>query len=217
MIRILLVDDQQLLMDLMEHMLRDTDIQVVACAKDGLEAVKLADEFNPDIVLMDIQMPLCNGIEATKIIKEKHINTKVLILTASSNSEDVHNALDFGADGYTLKSISQNELLLAIKSVHANLEVIHSSVRGKMNRASSNNVYKNANKTIVINGVEVELSKRELKIIEMLVNGKSTLEMAAALFISVGRLRNILSTIIEKMMLKDRAQVVAFAIKNKLI
>jgi DNA-binding NarL/FixJ family response regulator len=217
MIRILLVDDQQLLMDLMEHMLRDTDIQVVACAKDGLEAIKLADEFNPDIVLMDIQMPLCNGIEATKIIKEKHINTKVLILTSSSNSEDVHNALDFGADGYILKSISQNELILAIKSVHANLEVIHSSVRGKMNRASSNNVYKNANKTIVINGVEVELSKRELKIIEMLVNGKSTLEMAAALFISVGRLRNILSTIIEKMMLKDRAQVVAFAIKNKLI
>ncbi len=218
-IKVLLVDDQELLLDLMNHLLEsDSDIEVIACAKDGNEAIELANKLKPDVILMDIKMPNCDGIEATKKIKEADKNNKILILTTSKDEEDVHLALNNGADGYVLKSINENELVLAIKSVYANMEVIHNEVREMAKRSSSKEIYTTTKgKRVMVNDIQVELSNRELEIIKMIVEGRKTSDIAADLFISEGRLRNVITTIISKLMVDDRTQLAVFALKSNLI
>lgn len=218
MIKVLIVDDQQLLLDLLGHMLENTDeIQVVARGRDGNQAVALTEEHEPDVILMDIRMPHCDGIDATKRIKEHHKDIKILILTSSSNDQDVHKALSSGADGYVLKTIGEDELIAVIKSVYANMEVIHEDVRGAALRSRMGEFDQESGKTIIIEGVKVKLSERDLTIIKMIIDGKSTTEMAEELFISEGRLRNIITEIIQKLMVDNRTQLAVFALKNNLV
>lgn len=226
MIKVLIVDDQQLLTDLLHHMLiKCEDIQVIGCAADGLEAIKLAEARKPDVILMDLIMPHCDGIEATRRIKQLDENVKILVLTTSSDEEYVYEALENGASGYVLKSISDEDLVLAIRSVHANLEVFHHAVRtgtGKNTPGADKSMGKRANGSgersrITVNDCEVDLSERELAVIRMIVEGKEIADMAAALYLSKGRVRNIVTEITGKLMLKDRTQVAVFAMKNKLV
>ncbi len=218
MIKVLIVDDQQLLLDLLSHMLEGTeDLEVVACGKDGNQAVALTEEHNPDVILMDIQMPFCNGIEATQRIKKYHKDIKILILSSSSEDQDVHKALSSGADGYVLKNIGEDELIAVIKSVHANMEVIHEDVREAAMRSRMGVFEDSDGKTIVIEGVRVALSERDLDIIKMIVDGKTTSQMAGELFVSEGRLRNIITEIIQKLMVDNRTQLAVFALKNNLV
>lgn len=218
MIKVLIVDDQQLLLDLMSHMLSSTDdIEVVACGKDGNQAISLTEKYKPDVILMDIQMPYCDGIEATKRIKKNHKDIKILILSSSSEDQDVHKALSSGADGYVLKTINEEQLIAVIKSIHANMEVIHEDVREAALRSRMGEFSESDGKTIYIEGVRIEISKRDLEVIQMIVDGKSTSEMAEALFVSEGRLRNIITEIIQKLMVENRTQLAVFALKNDLV
>ena len=219
MIRIVIADDQQLFRDLLEHMLKNSgEIEVVASAQNGSEAVEAVEKYSPDVILMDIIMPYCTGTEAIKRIREKGLETKILVLTVSYDERDVEEAIRNGADGYILKSVNKEELILAIKSVYSDMEVIHKDVRQIMRNVTLKTSNKKSNnKLIIVNGIEVELSDRDLKIIAMVIDGKSTSEMAKELFVAEGRLRNIITEIISKLMLKDRTQLAVFAIKSKLI
>lgn len=219
MIKVIIADDQELLRDLLEQMLkRYSDIEVCGCAANGLEAIDLAKRHRPDVVLMDIDMPECNGLEAAKEIKRVCPETKILILTISKGGDDIRHALDGGVDGYILKSVSPDELLMAIKGVHSNMEIIHKDIRTLANSRDAVTTSRIGNKTrIVVNDIAVELSDREIDVIKKLVEGKSSAEMAAELFVTEGRLRNIITEIISKLMLKDRTQLAVFAIKNKLV
>jgi DNA-binding NarL/FixJ family response regulator len=219
MINVLIADDQQLLRDLMKFLLSaDSEISVVGCAEDGNQAVEMAENLHPDLILMDIIMPNCNGIEATKIIKQKHRNIKILILTTSDDSEDIHEALKNGADGYVLKNIGDKSLVHSIKSVIADIDVIHRDVNEIIRKKGSRAPYKLMDRTVVMNnGVKIELTERDLKVIGMIVEGKSTNDMSAELFVSEGRMRNIITGIVSKLMMNDRTQVAVFALKNKLI
>lgn len=218
MIRILIADDQQLFRDLLEHMLKNSsEIEVVGCVQNGLEAVEAAEQFTPDVTLMDVMMPVCSGIEAIKMFKEKGLKTKILVLTVSHDEHDVTEALKYGADGYLLKSVGKEELILAVKSVYSNLEVLHKDIRNQARNTTPVTQVRGKNtKLITIDGIQIELSERELKIIRMVVDGMSTADMAKELFIAEGRLRNIITEIISKLMLKDRTQLAVFAIKNGL-
>lgn len=211
----LLVDNQQLFLDLLEYMLcSNKEIQVIGKVVNGNEACEYATRLNPDIILIDIIMPYCNGIEVIKQIKEKKHDVKILVLTASTLGNDVNEALASGVDGYILKSTKKESIMLAIKSVYANMQVIDSKMSTFIRKQKANTELKT--RTVDIQGVQIKLSERELKIIKMIAQGKTTSEMAKKLFITEGRLRNIITEILSKLMLKDRSQIAIFAIKNKL-
>lgn len=218
MIKLLLVDDQILLLDLMEQMLKDSEeIEVVARVEEGSEAVRLAGEYRPDVILMDLIMPGMGGIEATKMIKAANPGIKILILTTSTETEDISEALSAGADGYILKSMNRKDLLLSIAGVYRNLEIIQGEVSEKLRlQKVSGPSRPGGSQEINVNGITVSLTPREREIIALVVEGKSTAEMAATLFLSEGRIRNVITEILGKLQLKDRAQLAVFALKNKL-
>lgn len=155
MIKVLIVDDQQLLIYLMKNLLnQNSEIQVIGSASDGNQAIELAQKYKPDLILMDIMMPNCDGIEATKKIKEIDDKVKILVLTSSDNPEDFHNALESGADGYVLKNISGDDLILAIRSVHTNIDVFNSVDVMKAANSDGSNI-PNRTRIIAVN-TEIE-------------------------------------------------------------
>lgn len=122
MTRVIIAEDQKLLRESFKNIIENnSDIKVVACATNGNEAYDLCKEYMPDVVLMDLSMPICNGTEATKLIKAELPSVKVLVLTASNDKSDVTDAISNGADGYILKDISTEELILSIKSTSLGL------------------------------------------------------------------------------------------------
>lgn len=190
MIQVMIVDDQQLLLDLLEQTLKDVkNIQIVARASNGQEAVKQAGIIHPDVILMDIVMPLGSGIEAVKAIKDQGQDTKILMLTSSRDKEDVLEALQNGADGYILKNSGKDELLIAIQGVYHGMEIIDREVKDIIQKAKAEKESKGSRKSITVNDIAVSLSSRELEIIKMIVEGKNTAQIADSLFISEGRLR----------------------------
>lgn len=219
MINVLIAEDQALFRDLLEMMLSSSDdIQVTGSASDGNEAFKLAQDTTPDVILMDIHMPVCNGIEAVRKIKAAGLPCKILVLTASFGEEDVSDAIRSGADGYILKSVSKEELALAIRSVHTGMEVLHRDVREVARRPQPRITGdRKESKVLLISGIEVKLAERELKIMKYVVDGKTTAEIAQELYLAEGRVRNIITELISKLMLKDRTQLAVFAIRHRLV
>jgi DNA-binding NarL/FixJ family response regulator len=218
MIKIIIADDQRLLRESFRNIIENnSDMKVVACATNGKEAYDLCQEHNPDVVLMDISMPVCSGTEATKLIKVKYPTIKVLILTASDDEEDVSEALSNGADGYILKNIGTEELILSIKSASLGFEIIHKDIFKSLSINIKKDKCKTGDKTIKIDDISVTLSDRELKVIEMIVDGKDNKEIGKSLFIAEGTVKNTITEIISKLQVKDRTQLAVFAVKNNFV
>lgn len=216
MLKIMIVDDQRLLRESFKIMIENnSDMKVVASAANGKEAYELCSEYNPDVVLMDISMPVCGGVEATKMIKAKYPLIKVVILTSSEDEEDAAGALSCGADGYILKNVGKDELILSIKSAAIGLEIIHKDVFRWL--TMNINKEKHESKTIKLNDIKVSLTDREMQIIKMIVDGKDNKEIGAAIFIAEGTVKNIITEIISKLQVKDRTQLAVFAVKNDLV
>jgi DNA-binding NarL/FixJ family response regulator len=219
MIDVMIADDQQLLVDLLRIGLEQSDgIRVVACAKNGFQATELAMMYQPDVVLMDIMMPDCDGIQATKSIKEWNSQVKILILTNGTQESNLQKAMQAGADGYVLKDISQENLVLAVKSVFANMKVMSQPTGLHQKSQSFDRNYLNyGEKSIMIDGEVVYLAQREIDLIAMIVEGREVSEMAAVLELSEGSVRNLTSCVIHKLKVKDRTQLAVFALKNQLV
>ena len=219
MIDVMIADDQQLLVDLLKIGLEQSDgIRVVACAKNGLQAAELAVKHQPDVILMDIIMPECDGIEATKIIKECNSRMKILILTNGEKESNLQKAMQAGADGYVLKDISQEDLILAVKSVFANMKVVSQQTDLQQNaHLFTESSLKNAEKRVMIDSEAIYLTQREVDLIAMIVQGKEVAEMSAVLQLSEGSVRNLTSCVIQKLKVKDRTQLAVFALKNQLV
>jgi len=217
MIRTLIADNQQLFRDLLEYTLKDSnEIEVAGSVENGIEAVKATLEYLPDVVILDPAIPA--GIYAVKQIKENGLETKILVLTESREIKDITTALDSGADGYLLKRVGKEELIVAIKAVHYDMGIIDKSIRKIAYKSLSLTRKSGRDRNLIrINGIEVKLSDRELRIIEMIVEGMSNSDMARELFITEGRLRNIITELISKLMLKDRTQLAVFAIRSGLV
>ncbi|MDO0825225.1 response regulator transcription factor [Desulfosporosinus nitroreducens] len=219
MLKVLIADDQKLLRESFKTIIENNgDMKVVACAANGREAYELCGEFNPDVVLMDISMPLCSGTEATRLIKSNYPQIKVLIVTASDDESDVSEAINNGANGYILKNVGTEELMLAIKSTFHGLQIMHKDVfrPESFNRFPKEKVKVQTNK-VTINAIDVMITDREMEVIRMIVEGKDNKEISASMFIAGGTVKNTITTIISKLQLKDRTQLAVFAIKNHLI
>lgn len=211
MIRVVLADDQALLRESICYILdNDDEICVVGTAKNGEEAIALCRTKNPDVILMDIEMPVMNGVKATKILKEQFPKIKVMILTTFENDDNILESFIVGADGYIVKDISHNELVLAVKCTYRGLCIIHQSVKKiMMDRFKSLSDYKAKYEDI--------LNDKELEIVRFVAEGKSNKEIAAGMNYSEGTIKNYITKILGKLEVSDRMQIAVFAIENGIV
>lgn len=215
MINLIIAEDQVVLRESLKVVLtQDNEIEVVGCAGNGEEAFELSNQLKPDLVLMDIVMPVCDGIEALKLIKEKHPQIKVIMLTTFGDAENVHKALKFGADGYMLKDIEPAELITMIKSTMKGMQVIdrnvYSTIVKQFNNDSEDDSIKESN-------IYPELTERETEVLRNIIKGKGNKEIAASIHLSEARVKSIITNIFKKYKVEDRIQLAVFAVKNHLI
>ena len=205
MIKVLIVDDQKIIREGLSMMLGlDSTISIVGKATNGKEAIGLLEDEEVDLILMDIRMPIMDGVEATRIIKEKHPNIKILILTTFKEDEYIFQGLKNGADGYLLKDISSERLISGIKTVHGGNMLLQPDVARTMIDSfyKKDNISNNINKDIY-----TELTKREYEIAMLVGEGKSNKEISKALFIAEGTVKNHITKILDKLDLRDRTQL----------
>ncbi len=198
-ISVLVVDDDPIVrMSLATILNAQSDMQVCGEGGNGIEAIKCYDQYLPDVLLMDIQMPQCTGIEAAAAILEKHPQAHVVFLTTFSDDEYIVAALKLGAKGYLIKQEVAN-IAPAIRSVMAGQMVLGNEVIARSILFS---------KPTVTHTQEIEgLSERELEIIELIAQGLDNKEIAAKVFISEGTVRNHVSIMLQKLQLKNRTQL----------
>lgn len=199
--RVIIVDDDNLVtMSLKTILESDSNIEVVATGKDGCEAIELYEKYLPDVLLMDIRMGNMNGIEAGEQIVKRHKSAKILYLTTFSDDEYIVKAMHLGAKGYILKQ-NYECIIPSINSVYLGQNVYGNEIINKL-PLSSNFESKNLS--------EFGLLEREIEIIEKVSEGLSNKEIAEKLFLSEGTVRNYISTILEKLDLRDRTQLAIF-------
>lgn len=212
MIKILICDDQEIVCEGLQHILEaDPDICVVGIAHDGQEALELAAKKGPDLVLMDLKMPVMNGIQATRKLRERHPEMRVLVLTTYTDDEWLFDAIRSGACGYLLKDRPRAELIDAIKGTIAGESYIDPAVAGK--------VLANVAQTLPARSrpARISLSPREAEILELLALGLSNADIAQRLFLSEGTVRNYMSALFAKLEVSDRTQAVVVALRYGLV
>lgn len=206
--KILIVDDDALIRDGLKMILElEEDIEVIGTASNGEIAYDMCREVCPDIVLMDIRMPVIDGVKATKMIKKEYNDVKVLLLTTFKDSEYISNAVKCGAEGYILKSRSSESIIEIIRSVADGNVILDKEVASLL----SEMVEDEGN---TISYKDLDLTEREIEIIELVSRGMSNKEISEAVFISEGTVRNYISTILAKLDLRDRTQLAIFYLRN---
>jgi DNA-binding NarL/FixJ family response regulator len=204
-IRVLLVDDQALFREGLETLLSvHRDVQVVGQASNGQEAVEVAAQVQPDVVLMDVRMPILNGVRATRRLKRAQPQCMVIVLTTFDDDEYVFDALRAGAVGYLLKDVASARLVEAIRAAARGESILEPSVAAKViaefTRVSS-----------MVPSAQMEqlvepLSERELEILGLIARGASNREIADRLFIAEGTVKNHVTHILGKLGVRDRTQ-----------
>jgi len=211
-IRVLLADDHAVLRDGLRLLLeRELDIEVVGEAGDGEEATKKAVELVPDVVVLDIGMPIMSGIEAARLIKEKKPKIGILVLTVYDDDEYVFKLLKAGASGYLLKKVAGAELASAIRAVSSGEFLLSSAVAEKVVAG-----YLQEPKQ---NGLELPdgLTKREVEVLRLIADGGTNKEIAEKLFISIKTVESHRTNIFRKLDIHDRIQAATYAIRKGLI
>ena len=194
MIKVLIVDDQALIREGLNMMLSLYDgIEIVGEALNGQEAIGIIEEREVDLILMDIRMPVMDGVEATRIIKENFPHIKIIILTTFNEDEYIFQGLNYGADGYILKDVSSKELVDSIKSVYKGDMLLHGQVAKTI--AGVVKASKAVEKDISLES----LTPRELEIAKLVVGGRSNKEIADILYITEGTVKNHISRILSKL------------------
>lgn len=211
MIKVMIVEDQKMVRQSLEIILNNKpDITVVGTAEDGEQAVANCARLLPDIILLDIRMPNMNGVSACRIIKQNHPNIKIIVLTTFDDDEYVFNAIKYGASGYILKGNSVEELVNAVKTVYNGGTLINPTIASKLvayfSKMANNNV-----STMYFSEEIPALNKTENKIVALIKQGLSSKEIAEALFLSVGTVRNNISNILTKLNLRDRTQIAIYS------
>lgn len=208
MIKVIIADDQVLLRKSLAQLISiDKEINVVSMASSGREAIDECEKHKPDIVIMDIEMPKMNGIDALRVIKDKYPNIKVIILTTFDNKENIISAFLAKADGYITKDIEPDELITTIKCVNYGLTVIHKSVKEIMVDKFEKLAKKSKNYTDILNMEDIDMIKN-------IVDGKSNKDIAKILNYTEGTVKNKVSKIYEKLGITDRLQLAVYAVEN---
>lgn len=226
-VKIVIADDHGLLREGVKRILNmERDFEVVGECGDGIQVVELANELRPDVVLMDINMPVENGVVATERLKEFFPEIKVIILSIHDDESYVFETLRKGASGYLLKDMEAESLINAIRSVVAGHAYIHPKVTGKLINQLRRMTYLDPNGVAggdysvkeagvkYIHQPNSPLTRREAEVLRLLAEGKSNKSIGEILFISEKTVKNHVSSILQKMEVEDRTQAVIIAIKN---
>ncbi|MGH9101836.1 MAG: response regulator [Acidimicrobiales bacterium] len=214
-VRVIIADDQALFRRGLYVVLSgEQGIEVVAEAADGEEALSMAEELVPDVVLMDVRMPRLGGIEATRRIKASLPSTRILMLTASDADEDLYEAVKAGANGYLLKEISVEEVAEAVRAVVRGQSLLSPSMASKLLTEFAS-LARRAEERQVLTGPG--LTPRELEVLRLVARGLSNREVGDQLFISENTVKNHVRNILEKLHLHSRMQAVMYAVRERLI
>lgn len=214
MIKVLIADDQELIRQSLQIVLNSRkDMTVTDVAADGQEVMRCIRKSKPDVILMDVRMPKMDGVQCTKLIKESCPQIKIIILTTFDDDEYVYNALKYGASGYLLKGVSMEELANAITTVYNGWAMINPDITAKVLRLFSQMAKADYSITVKEKNM-AELTRAEWKIIAQIEKGASNREIAKALNLSEGTVRNYLSTILNKLNLRDRTQLAIWAVQS---
>ena len=213
MIRVLLADDQELVRSGFRLILDLADgIEVAGEAADGREAVRLAKELQPDVVLMDVRMPELDGIEATRRVRQAGLETRVLVLTTFDLDEYVYAAVRAGASGFLLKDAPREQLVTAVRTVARGEALLAPAITQRLiERFVARPPLEESAPALA------ELSSRELEVLRLLVRGLSNAEIAAELVVGEATVKTHVAAILRKLDLRDRVQAVVFAYESGLV
>jgi len=212
-IRIIIADDHVIVREGTCKLLeQEDDIEIVAQAGDGEEAVRLAAELKPDIAILDIAMPVMDGIEATRRIKADNPDINILILSAYDDNQFIISLIEAGAAGYLLKNIRRGELIATIRAVHEGESVLHRSIMRKV----LGNIMPTVNRQAGQEKPE-NLSERELEILRLIASGVSNKQIADELRISTRTVQGHLSQIFGKMGVNSRTEALVRALNDGLV
>ncbi len=205
-IRVMIVDDQPIVRDGIKMVLSlCSDIDIALTASNGEEAFSACGRTGIDVILMDIRMPVMDGVKATKLIKEKYPHIKIVILTTFNDDEFIFEALKNGASSYLLKDIASEEIINTIKIINSGGTVLHNNIASKLvNRAVAGRTY------------EQTLTQREVEIARLVAEGISNRDIANRLFISEGTVKNHITNILSKLELSHRTQIAVYVFENGL-
>lgn len=212
-ISVLVVDDHTLMRQGLRRILEDAGMKVIGEAENGIQAVDLATTINPDVILMDIQMPGMDGIEATRNIKKIKDDATIVILTMHEEEQFLFEAIKAGAIGYLLKSRAPQELIQVIEAANEGLSLLQPSMASKLLTEFSE-VQKRQDEKAKHYAL---LTAREREVLACIAKGMSNKEIAAELFISDKTVKNHLSNIFEKLHINDRTSAAVMALKEGLV
>lgn len=209
-IRILIADDHSMVREGLKQLIElEDDIEVIAQTGDGRETIDKIKETMPDVVLLDINMPVMNGLEVLEVIKQENLNVKVLILTIHNEIEYLYKAVEIGVNGYVLKDSESDVLIKAIRSIYGGESYIQPNMASllfkKINGELDNQVKHN------------KLTKREIEVLKLITQGLLNKEIADQLCISEKTVKNHVSNIFKKIEVSDRTQAAVYAIKNNIV
>lgn len=209
MIKVLLVDDQSLIRQGLRALLElEVDLEIVGEAENGENAINLVEQLQPDVVLMDIRMPIMDGVAATKEIQNRFPNTKVLVLTTFDDDEYVKAVLQNGAMGYLLKDTPSEELAVAIRAVDKGYSQLDPEIVKKLLTQFPSSLSK---PTTSVPPSLAELTPREKEVLRLIATGASNREIAQELYISEGTVKNHVTNILNRLNLRDRTQAAILA------
>ncbi len=211
-ISVLIADDHSMVRQGLKQILElEQDIAVVSQASNGSEAVKLAKEYKPDIILMDINMPGSNGLQAIKELKQEKHPSKIIVLTIHEDREYLFKTLQMGAEGYVLKDAEPSVLIDAIRNVHSGQSYIQPNMTRELvkefNRVTLHEKDKNEDNN---------LTSREIEVLELIAEGMINKEIAKQLYISEKTVKNHVSNIFKKLNVSDRTQAAIYAFKHNI-
>lgn len=218
--KLIIVDDQRILAEGLKLLLsQESDIDVLAIGENGEEAVQLVSLYKPELVLIDIQMPVMNGVEAIKRIKETHPEVHCIILTTFSDDDYIFEGIRNGAAGYLLKDASPSEIATALRVVYSGGALIQPDIAAKMLKQFSQLANQQEHGSFFEHGAKMngfsELTERELEIVSLVAEGLSNLEIGEKLFLTEGTVKNNLTRILQKLELRDRTQLAILWLKHR--
>jgi len=212
LIRVLIVDDQMVVCEGLQAILSTApDMEVLGSAANGEEAVEMAERLLPDVVLMDLKMPVMNGAQATREIRSRFAAVKVLVLTTYDFDEWVFDAIRSGASGYLLKDTPRDQLIAAIRGTAAGKTYVDPAVAGKLLSAAGQARHPGPDPQLA-----AQFSERELDVLRLLAVGLTNTEIAKRLFLSEGTVRNYVSAIFGKLGVSERTQAAVIALRGGL-
>jgi DNA-binding NarL/FixJ family response regulator len=219
-IRVLIADDHGLFREMLFHTLsEEEDIEVVGEAVDGKEAVEKTKALNPDIILLDINMPRLDGMEATKILRQEHPSTKIVILTAADDDELVFKLVKAGATGYLLKDTSTGNVVDAVRAAYSGESLIQPKVASKILKEFAR-LMDEKESTPAADGRSNKLkalTDRELEVLKLVGKGMNNREIACALYIGENTVKTHVANSMHKLEFRDRVELALFAAQSGLI